>query len=167
MCSTRINLLPLVPLRLWPLDIKGTPKEPGVGRVQLGSVWFPWWTGIPRELGQPCVASPRARTKEKFLSSHCQPSCFVGGFRRPCKLVACVHTCVGVPSCFSRVRLFAAPWTVAHRAPLSVGFSRQEYWSWLPCPYSGDLSFPGKGLNLNLLQLLLCRLFFFFFSFYH
>ena len=32
----------------------------------------------------------------------------------------------------SRVRLFAAPWTVAYHAPLSMGFSRQEYWSGLP-----------------------------------
>ena len=32
-------------------------------------------------------------------------------------------------SCFSRVRLFATLWTVAHQAPLSMGFSRQEYWS--------------------------------------
>ena len=29
----------------------------------------------------------------------------------------------------SRVRLFATPWTIAHQAPLSMGFSRQEYWS--------------------------------------
>ena len=35
---------------------------------------------------------------------------------------------------FSRVQLFATPWTVAHQAPLSMGFSRQEYWSGLPCP---------------------------------
>ena len=34
-------------------------------------------------------------------------------------------------SCFSHVQLFAAPWTVAHQAPLSLGFSRQEYWSGL------------------------------------
>ena len=34
----------------------------------------------------------------------------------------------------SCVRLFATPWTVAHRAPLSIGFSRQEYWSGLPFP---------------------------------
>ena len=32
---------------------------------------------------------------------------------------------------FSRVRLFATPWTVTHQAPLSVEFSRQEYWSWV------------------------------------
>ena len=34
----------------------------------------------------------------------------------------------------SHVRLFATPWTVAHQAPLSMGFSRQEYWSGLPFP---------------------------------
>ena len=37
-------------------------------------------------------------------------------------------------SCFSRVRLCAAPQTAAHQAPLSMGFSRQEYWSGLPLP---------------------------------
>ena len=44
---------------------------------------------------------------------------------------------------FSRVQLFANLWTVAHHAPLSMGFSRQEYWSGLPCPLPGDLSDPG------------------------
>ena len=39
-----------------------------------------------------------------------------------------------VLSHFSRVRLLVTPWTVAHQAPLSMGFSRQEYWSGLPCP---------------------------------
>ena len=34
----------------------------------------------------------------------------------------------------SRVRLFATPWTAAHQAPLSMGFSRQEYWSGVPLP---------------------------------
>ena len=37
----------------------------------------------------------------------------------------------------------ATPWTVARQAPLSMGFSRQEYWSGLPCPPSGDLPDPG------------------------
>ena len=36
---------------------------------------------------------------------------------------------------------FATPWTVAHKAPLSMGFPRQEFWSELPCP--GDLPDPG------------------------
>ena len=39
------------------------------------------------------------------------------------------------------VRLFATPWTVAHQAPLSVGFSRQEYWSGLPCPAQQPTTF--------------------------
>ena len=43
----------------------------------------------------------------------------------------------------SRVRLFAAPWTVAYKAPPSVGFSRQECWSGLPFPSPGDLPDPG------------------------
>ena len=43
----------------------------------------------------------------------------------------------------SRVRLFATLWTVAHHAPLSMGFSRQEYWSGLPFPSPGDLPDPG------------------------
>ena len=45
-------------------------------------------------------------------------------------------------SCFSWVQLCAIPWTVAHQAPLSMGFSRQEYWSGLPCPSLGDLPHP-------------------------
>ena len=43
----------------------------------------------------------------------------------------------------SRVRLFATPWTVAYQASLSMGFSRQEYWSGLPFPSPGDLPNPG------------------------
>ena len=40
----------------------------------------------------------------------------------------------------SHVRLFATPWTAVHQAPLSMGFSRQEYWSGVP--FSGDLPNP-------------------------
>ena len=43
------------------------------------------------------------------------------------------------------------PWTVAHKAFLSMGFSRQEYWSGLPFPSPGDL--PNQGLKLCLLNL--------------
>ena len=53
-----------------------------------------------------------------------------------------VHTVVCVLSCFSRVLLFLTLQTVAHKAPLSMGFSRQEYWSGLPCS-PGDLPNPG------------------------
>ena len=54
---------------------------------------------------------------------------------------------------FSRVQLFATLWTVTHQAPLSMGFSRQEYWSRLPCPSPGDLPDPGKGTNIKLFEL--------------
>ena len=43
----------------------------------------------------------------------------------------------------SCAHVFVTPWTVAHQAPLSMGFSRQEYWSGLPFPTLGDLSDPG------------------------
>ena len=51
--------------------------------------------------------------------------------------------CVCVLSRFSRVLLFETLWTVAHQAPLSMGFFRQEYWSGSPCPPPGDLPKPG------------------------
>ena len=44
------------------------------------------------------------------------------------------------------VQLFAALWTTARQAPLSLGLSRQEYWSGLPCPLPGDL--PDAGIEL-------------------
>ena len=46
-------------------------------------------------------------------------------------------------SMLSTVQLFATLWTVAHQAPLSMGFSRQEYWSGLPFPSLEDLPSPG------------------------
>ena len=49
----------------------------------------------------------------------------------------------------------ATPWTVACQAPLSMEFSRQEYWSRLPFPSPGDLL--TQGLNPHLLRLLRCR----------
>ena len=52
----------------------------------------------------------------------------------------------------SRVRLFAAPWTVAHQASPSMGFSRQEYWSGLPFPSPGDLPHPGIEPRSPVLQ---------------
>ena len=47
----------------------------------------------------------------------------------------------------SRVRLFETPWTVAYKSPLSMEFSRQEYWSGLPFPSPGDLPNPGIELK--------------------
>ena len=51
-----------------------------------------------------------------------------------------VHICACVQRCFSRVQLFVTLWTVASQVPLSMGFSRQEYWSGFPYPPLGVLS---------------------------
>ena len=51
--------------------------------------------------------------------------------------------CVYVYKLFSCVQLFVTSWTIACQAPLSMEFSRQEYWSGLPFPSPGDLSNPG------------------------
>ena len=56
--------------------------------------------------------------------------------REPLCNVACML------SRFSRVQLFATLWTVARQAPLSMGFSRPEYWSGLPFPSPGNLPNP-------------------------
>ena len=48
-------------------------------------------------------------------------------------------------SCFSHVRLFVTPWTIAHQAPLSMGFSRQEYCSGLSFSSPGEI--PGPGMK--------------------
>ena len=56
-------------------------------------------------------------------------------------LTRCMHACM--QSCFSHVWLFATLWTIACQTSLSMGFSRQEYWSGLPWPPPGDLLDPG------------------------
>ena len=58
-----------------------------------------------------------------------------------------VLLCYAVLSHFSCVRLFVTLWTIAHQAPLSIGFSRQEHWSGFPCPPPGDLPDPGIKLT--------------------
>ena len=63
-----------------------------------------------------------------------------------------VNQCACMLSHFSCVLLFVTPWTVSLQAPLSMGFSRQKYWSGLPCLPPGDLPDPGSN------PLLLCLL---------
>ena len=50
--------------------------------------------------------------------------------------------CFGIAYLLSHVQLFVTPWTVAHQVPLSMGFSKQEYWSGLPFPPPGESSWP-------------------------
>ena len=68
-----------------------------------------------------------------------------------------------MPSCFICVWLFETLWTVSRQAPLSMGFSRQEYWSGSPCPPAGDLPDPGME-PVSLMYPALAGSFFFFFK---
>ena len=64
-----------------------------------------------------------------------------------------LNWCVCVCQVASVVSDFVTLWTVVHQAPLSMGFSRQEYWSGLLCPLPGDLADPGiEPLSLYLLH---------------
>ena len=69
-----------------------------------------------------------------------------------CTTVAASLICADPYACcaqlLSRVQLFVTPWTVTHQAPLSMGFSRQEYWRGLPCPPTRDLLHTGANLCL-------------------
>ena len=65
-------------------------------------------------------------------------------------MCVCMYTCIHISmysccvrlSCFSHIWLFATLWTAAYQTSLSMGFSRQEYWSELPWPPPGDLPLP-------------------------
>ena len=110
-------------------------------------------------LSQPRqAAGTRVRSREKpgrtptqimycslSLHRHC-PSSTLQSRRPKLNGLACVR------ALYSHARLYATPWTVARQAPLSPGFSRQEYWSGSPCPPPGDL--PDQGSNSRLLHLL-------------
>ena len=122
----------------------------------LGFSWQEHWSGLP-------FPSP---THESKSQSKVSQSCAILSDPMDCSLPgSSVHgifqarepSRVPLPSLrlvylesekvkvklLSHVRIFATPWTVAHQAPPSMGFSRQEYWSGLPFPSPGDLPDPG------------------------
>ena len=86
------------------------------GGMWLSLFFMPLWINWPLQGQEQCV-----------LFGVVSPV-FITGFDIRCVL------CVCIPSCFSRVWLSATLWTAPHQAPLSMRFSRQEYWSGLPCP---------------------------------
>ena len=75
------------------------------------------------------------------------------------KLLESINLCCAVLSCFSCVQLFVTLWTVRLQAPLSMGFSRQEYCSGLACPPLGDL--PNWGIKPATLMYLALACWFF------
>ena len=82
-------------------------------------------------------------------SSSSRPSCIHTQSLVVLKLQICVWITSKV-KWLIRVWLFVTPWTVAHQAPPSMEFSRQEYWTGLPFPSPGDLRDPGiEPASLN------------------
>ena len=75
-------------------------------------------------------------TSQSPLNLYTSASYFVKNMENPSGLSCC---CCSVTQLHPTL---ATPWTVAHQAPLSMGFSRQEYWNGLPFPSSGDLPDP-------------------------
>ena len=71
--------------------------------------------------------------------------------------IQCVCVCVRERESPSRVRLFTTPWTIAHQALLSLGFSRQEYWSGLLFPSPGDLPDPEIEPRFDHYKQILCK----------
>ena len=93
---------------------------------------FIWESPVGAPEGRPHFCT---KTLEVFFFFSCRTVLLWGVVRD------CVHACM--LSRFSPVRLFTILCTVARQAPLSMGFSRQEYWGELPCPPPGDLPDPG------------------------
>ena len=114
-------------------SIPGLGRSPGEGNgnlLQYSCAWEIPWTEEPGGL-QSMWSKKRVKldlvSKQQHLSMYL-PS---------------VITYFGDVCCsFSHVWLFATPWGGAHQAPPSMGFSRQEYWSGLPCPPPGGSSRP-------------------------
>ena len=96
---------------------------------------------IPRaeEPGRPQSIGSQSWTQLKWLRTYACAMflCFV--LTIPCDL----HYFPCLLNHLSRGRLFTMLWTVAHQAPLSVGFSGHKYWSGFPCHPKGDLPNPG------------------------
>ena len=105
-------------------------------RAVAGSWWNMELQGRRSHCWVPCRRQSRAGRAAP--ASPCFPD--VSPLARGSLVSASLWLLLLRPSRFSRVRLCATLWTAAHQAPLSTGFSRQEYWSGLP--------FPSDWLNL-------------------
>ena len=115
---------------------RGRKEKLGWQGSRLQACLVAWgWTCVNNQRTTP-ARELRFQSWEAFWSS-------LVGLNSPNILHPIPLPSVCVLSCFSRVRLFVTLWTVARQAALSTGYSRQEYWSGLPCPPPGDLPSPG------------------------
>ena len=108
------------------------------GRKELNTTeWLNWTEWFPILLTLGSLLSLVG-----FLWNFFSVSLFGYGIYFQQEVLLSLFSIARVLSPFSRVQLLVTLWTVARQAPLSMGFSKQEYWRGLPCPPSGDLPGP-------------------------
>ena len=117
----------------------GLPGQPGLTAELVGTGQISLPAASPTLLGAEfATPAPLASVGVPL------PSLFPGWEKPGCHVAPQGFTwCPMLLSRFSRVQLCVTPETAAHQAPPSLGFSRQEHWSGLPCPPPGDLPEPG------------------------
>ena len=146
-----INTLPLVSRRVLPRESPSRTAEggrgtgwvcvtPGCLSSMVTSSWLPAFTMVTTVIRQLPLSSPHSPVSLGPRSGHGTPSVLPA----ISLVVSLYYACVCMLSRFSHVQLFVTLWTVTCQVPLSTGFSRQEYWSGLPCPLPGDL--PDSGI---------------------
>ena len=125
------NYRVLVCVLLWRLTLRWAFKHKSfmcdVKEIVVGR----WGMEKRMEIGRVYLLNPATAVGDKF-----NPARKV--YETRVRVCVCVCVCVCV-QLFSHVQLFVTPWTVACWAPLSMGFSWQEYWSGFPFPSPGDL----------------------------
>ena len=94
--------------------------------------------------GEEGFWGPFVRTLIPFMGAQPPPSNHLPKPPLSVTIIFCMFEC--------RVLLLSSPWPITHQAPLSMGFSRQEYWSGLPFPSPGDLPDPGIKPRSSALQ---------------
>ena len=120
---------------LWPIECSGSDcivSEPTYPEDLPTSVFW-WWLYRNHEKCGPSSLIPQAGRQ---LTSRGRDAQLMLVVHR--RMSTCLHA-----QLLSLAQLFTTPWTVACQAPLSMGFSRQGYWSGLPFPPPGDRPDPG------------------------
>ena len=131
--------------------MKLVPAAKKVGDHWIENIWNDARENVDSELVDVACSFP-ITTQNLCHSGRCSNRCYTEEMP-PSLLADRMHACM--LSCFSHLRLCVILWAVASQAPLSMGFSRPEYWTGLPCLLQGI--FLTQGLNLHLLCLLHCQ----------
>ena len=129
--------------RISPEDLAGSRQGLALG---VRETLTGWAAGRVWERGPPRRVRPRGRGAAQVWEPRCvirRDSSAQCHERRDAFLCGVVCVCARELRCFSCASDSPTPWTVSRQAPLSMGFSRQEYWSVLPRPPPGDLPDPG------------------------